>query len=504
MRRPNILLVTADQWRGDSLGVAGHPVVKTPNIDRLAATGTYFTRHYTQCSPCGPSRASLYTGLYQMNHRVVRNGTPLDRRHDTIALAMRRLGYGPTLFGYTDQAADPRTEPADSPWLRTYEGILPGFDVGLRLPEDPVPWLDWLEARGHERPANFWDIYRPVAGPGDRPSTAPPRYGADETETAFLTDAFLDWLGRQGEAPWFAHISYLSPHPPFVVPPPFNEMYDPAGGPPFRRAATADEERRQHALLAYVLDKTGRDFVIGAGEGRAADWSEPEFRILRTIYWGMVSEVDRQIGRLMDALGPDTVIVLTSDHGEMLGDHFMLGKAGYFDQAFHVPLIVADPRRGGRGRRVEAFTEAVDVMPTLLALAGGSPPAELDGGSLVPFLDGATPADWRDAVHWEYDFRDVETGAAQSALHLDLDTCSLAVHRGARFKYVHFAGLKPLLFDLLDDPDELVDRAEEPPYAAIRLASAEKLLVWRARHLERTLTGLMLTPRGVVDARGAR
>ena len=113
--RPNLLLITADQWRGDCLGIAGHPVVRTPNIDRLAVRGTWFARHYGQCSPCGPSRASLYTGLYQMNHRVVCNGTPLDRRHDTIALAMRRLGYRPTLFGYTDQAADPRFEPTDSP-----------------------------------------------------------------------------------------------------------------------------------------------------------------------------------------------------------------------------------------------------------------------------------------------------------------------------------------------------------------------------------------------------
>jgi arylsulfatase A-like enzyme len=513
---PNILLITADEWRGDCAGVAGHPVVKTPNVDRLAAAGTYFARHYAQAAPCGPSRASLYTGLYQMNHRVVRNGTPLDRRHDTIALAARRLGYAPTLFGYTDQAIDPRTVSADSPWLNTYEGILPGFDVALRLPENPAPWLDWLEARGHPRPKNFWDIYLPVTGRSERATNAPPRYDADETETAFLTDMFLDWLAerRDGE-PWFAHVSYLRPHPPFVVPEPYNAMYDSAGGPPFRRALSAAEERRQHPLVGYWHDRTRVDSPFltpipvdpSGSEGRIADWPDEDFRTVRAIYWGMVSEVDRQIGRVLDAVAKapgDTVVVLTSDHGEMLGDHWTLGKFGYFDQSFHVPLIIADPRRAATaGSRVDAFTESVDVMPTLLDLAGGSPPGHLDGRSLVPFLEGVTPDGWRDAVHWEFDFREVVTGAAQQALGLDLDSCSLAVLRDARFKYVHFAGMKPLLFDLADDPDELIDRAGDPAHASVRLDCAEKLLAWRARHLDRTLTGLLLTEGGVVDARSA-
>jgi arylsulfatase A-like enzyme len=184
----------------------------------------------------------------------------------------------------------------------------------------------------------------------------------------------------------------------------------------------------------------------------------------------------------------------------MLGDHFMLGKAGWFEQAFHVPLIVADPRRRGAGR-VDAFTEAVDVMPTVLELAGGAPPPHLDGRSLMPLLAGEMPARWRDAVHFETDFRDAEHGTAQAALGLTLDTCSLAVHRDARFKYVHFAGLPPLLFDLAEDPDELRNVADDPAYAHARLASAEKLLAWRAAHLDRTLTGLLLTPGSVVDGR---
>ncbi len=130
----NFLLITLDQFRGDCLGAAGHPVVKTPHLDRLAREGVRLARHYSQAAPCGPGRASLYTGMYQTNHRVVANGTPLDARFDNVAWAARRAGYLPTLFGYTDQAVDPRetTGPGD-PRLLTYEAVLAG--VAAR------PWL---------------------------------------------------------------------------------------------------------------------------------------------------------------------------------------------------------------------------------------------------------------------------------------------------------------------------------------------------------------------------
>ena len=146
----NVLLITLDQFRGDCLSAAGHPLVRTPNLDRLAASGVRLARHYSQAAPCAPGRASLYTGMYQMNHRVVANGTPLDARFDNVALMARRAGYHPVLFGYTDQAVDPRVANGpDDPRLTTFEGILPGFDMLLDLRLDQVPWLEWLEELGY-------------------------------------------------------------------------------------------------------------------------------------------------------------------------------------------------------------------------------------------------------------------------------------------------------------------------------------------------------------------
>jgi arylsulfatase A-like enzyme len=507
---PNILLITADQWRGDCLGAAGHPVVRTPAIDALAGAGTCFLRHYAQAAPCSPARASLYTGLYQMNHRVLRNGTPLDARHDNLAKALGRVGYRPALFGYTDQAVDPRSTAPDDPRLTTYEEVLPGFTAEVRLPEDNAAWFAWMEGRGHKLPADPWDLFLPPEGRPALPTTEPPRFSQDETETAFLTDAFLDWLpGQPKDAPWCAHISFLRPHPPFVVPEPFNALYDPAAGPAFRRAASPGEEAAQHPYLAYWLERTaGSSFCfIGEKERLVADWPEEAFRNVRATYWGMISEVDRQIGRLVEGIKAagawdDTVIVLTSDHGEMMGDHWTLGKFGYFDQAYHIPLIVRDPRHPeGFGGRVTAFTEAVDVLPTVLEATGAQRAGPADGVSLQPFLRGETPAAWRREAHWEFDFREVASGRPQTALGLELDDCSLAVIRDEHYKYVHFAGLPPLLFDLQQDPDELRNVVEDVNYQAVRVAMAEKLLVWRSRHLERTLTGLSLTPGGPYDAR---
>ena len=224
----------------------------------------------------------------------------------------------------------------------------------------------------------------------------------------------------------------------------------------------------------------------------------------------MISETDAQLGRIWAAVKAagawdDTIVILTSDHAEMMGDHFLLGKGGFFDQSFHIPLIIRDPRRRKtRGTRVERFTEAVDVMPTLLDLLGDTPAAHLDGRSLAPFLDGKTPASWRDAAHWEFDFRSIEKGSAERHFGLKPQQCNLAVIRNEQWKYVHFGGgLPPLLYDLENDPGELRNLADDAAYLSIRLEFAERLLVWRAEHLDQSLALSALTERGVVGSPAA-
>ena len=173
----NLLLITADQWRAECLSILGHPCLRTPHLDGLARRGVLFRRHFSQATPCGPARASLHTGMYALNHRSVTNGTPLDARHSDLAAEARRGGYRPTLFGYTDLSVDPRgRDPAD-PWLRTYEGLYPSFEIGLYLPEDNAAWLAHLARRQGPHPVSGRAVRRPAgrAGPLRRPRTARPR-----------------------------------------------------------------------------------------------------------------------------------------------------------------------------------------------------------------------------------------------------------------------------------------------------------------------------------------
>jgi arylsulfatase A-like enzyme len=484
----NVLFVTADQWRGDCLSCLGHPAVRTPNLDRLAADGVLFARHFAQATPCGPSRASLHTGLYALNHRSITNGTPLDARHKTLASLVRAAGYDPVLFGYTDTSADPRTLQPDSPWLRTYEGVAPGFRVELRLPEAEEPYLEHLAERGYGR-LGFAEVY---GGGFDRPAP----FRSEDSVTAFLADRFLDWLDRQADEPWFAHVSFLKPHPPFVAPEPWYSAVPLAAVPGPVRAATPEAEGALHPWLAAHLAQPvmGQDRRLILGDASLAR--------LRAVYFGLIAEVDHHLGRILERLAgreelDRTLVVFTADHGEMLGDHWMLGKSGFFPQAFHVPLVIRQPQ-GARGARITQLTEHVDLMPTILGALGLGVPRQADGASLSDFLTGSAPASWRTAVHWEHDFRDLVAAAYERALGLASDACSLAVRFDGQRGYVHFAGLPPLCF--LDDPDWRRDRAADPAAAGDVLALAQGMLTWRLRAAERRLTGCILTAGGVVGA----
>jgi len=473
--------------------------VKTPHIDALAAQGVTFLNHYANAAPCSPARACLYTGLYQQTNRVVRNGTPHAHRFDNVALAARRAGYTPVQFGYTDQSADPTIVPPGDPRLLTYEGVLPGFDVRVKLPEDDRPWLSWLRSKGVDL-SDREVAHRPV-GATARISNAPPAYSADQTQTAFLTDEFIRWLGEQ-DGKWFAHLSFLRPHPPFIVPAPYNTMYNPAEVGEFRRAASPEQDAEVHPLIALAHASTGLEHFVMAASGPVVDLAEAEFRQLKATYFGMISEVDAQLGRVFEAIRladqwNDTLVIFTSDHAELMGDHFLLGKGGYHDQSQHTPLVIYHPRDCLRGKTVDAFTEAVDIFPTLIEAMDVEPTHVPDGSSLLPWLTGR-PERWRDAAHWEFDFRDVSGQSAERALGIDSIGLNMAAIRTAKWKYVHFAALPPLLFDLEADPANLVNLAEEPGYEGARLRMAEKLLGWRARHLDQTLALKELTPQGVV------
>ena len=512
-QRPNMLFICAEQWRADCISALGHPNVKTPNLDALAADGVLFRKHFGQCTPCGPSRTSLLTGLYLMNHRSGRNGTPLDARHTNVALEARKAGYEPALFGYTDTSLDPRGRHPNDPALTGYDkGVMPGFVTPLHLPDDMGPWIADLVAKGYDLPGGRDDAFRPKT-PFDKPEdlgfrAIPSVFAAEHSETAFLADNFLEWLAVRREKPWFAHFVFYRPHPPLIAPEPYNRAVHPTDVAFPVRAGSVEAEKGQHPLLAYELDRLSRP---GAYDEHSpldpVSAGDLEIRQMRAAYYGLIAEVDHHLGRVIDHLKATgeyerTLIIVTSDHAEMLGQHHVWGKEIYFDQAFRLPLVIRDPRADAdatRGTTVEAFTEAVDVTPTILDWLGLPVPRSCDGRSLVPLVRGETPPDWRNEVFFEHDFRTVMTQKAETALGITSDECSYAVIRDERYKYVHFAALPPLLFDMVADPHEMNNLADRPDMAATVLEYAQQMLSWRLTHADRTLTNMQLTEDGVVS-----
>ena len=179
---------------------------------------------------------------------------------------------------------------------------------------------------------------------------------------------------------------------------------------------------------------------------------------VRATYYGLMTEVDQHLGKIIKYLKESgqydsTLIVFTSDHGEHLGDHYLFGKLGYFDQGYHIPLIVMDPEISGKnkGLQLEVFTEAIDVMPTILDWLDAEIPEECDGSSLLPLMNGTIPDNWRTEAHWEYDFRLIGTfqPLIKQKFGLSPDQCSLCVIRDDHFKYVHMVALPPLLLSLI-------------------------------------------------------
>ncbi|MFT6433089.1 MAG: arylsulfatase A-like enzyme [Candidatus Azotimanducaceae bacterium] len=508
--KKNVLFITADQWRGECLSSLGHKV-KTPNLDQLASEGVQYTQHFANAVPCGPSRASLHTGMYLQNHRSGTNGTPLDARHTNWAKEVRAKRYDPVLFGYTDTANDPRMfDPAD-PILASYEGPLPGINPIGMMGTYPDAWADWLREKNYDIPEPNYKLYTTRTGREYEDGAAHPAplaIPAEHHDTWFMTDQVIDYIDdfqtAQSEDSFCIHLSLLRPHPPWIAPAPYNSMYPPESLNDFIRAENSDVESEQHPFLAHYLNHPYY----------SAPANQKKLLRLKSSYFGLMSEVDANLGRLFEhlkqnGLWENTMIIFTSDHGEQMGDHWLLAKLGYFDQSFHIPLIIRDPSEKAdktRGSKKDRFTENIDIMPTLLDWLGIEIPVQCDGMSLIPSIrTGEFPKNWRNEVHWEYDFRNIPTGEAlEEELQLTPHQCTLNVIRDNKYKYVHFTGLPPLFFDLGNDPSELKNLANHPDYLSKVLEYAQKMLSWRMNHDEQTLTHLALTDEGIVSRSSQR
>lgn len=459
--RPNILLLVADQHRGDCLGIEDHPVLQTPHLDFIGGTGAHFRRAYSESPTCIPARRTLISGQAPAVHGMVGmlGGVAWDPPH-TLPGELTRAGYQTELIGKLHL----------HPPRKRY-----GFEHVQRADStrgsnnDYVRWLDG------ELPKDRWAMAHGATPNGwiGRPSHLP----ETSTHSFWCVSRAIEFLEtRDSEAPFFLNVSFIDPHPPFT-PPQF--YYD--------RYVTKVLPTPVIGDWAPAFERVTRGIDPEAMLNRRARLDPEAMQYCRAAYYGLVNHVDTQVGRLIQYLRDSrllesTVILYTADHGEMLGDHHMFSKARPFEPSARVPFLFRAPRSLGLpGGVVSQPVGLQDVMPTLLEAAGVSVPASVTGRSVLPLLHQAAgvtgaPSEWRQVLHGEHSKRYFE----EESMHFLVD---------GRTKYVWYSQTgQELLFDLERDPHELHNLLLE--------ASAEaRVAPWRRRLVQ----ALRDRPEGFVD-----
>ncbi|MEZ4869043.1 MAG: sulfatase-like hydrolase/transferase [Caldilineaceae bacterium] len=491
----NILFIMCDQLRWDYLSCYGHPHLQTPNIDWLAHNGVRFDRSYIQAPVCGPSRACIYTGRYQSTLGVRHNGYPIRIDELTLGDYLQAAGMHTAVVGKTDLHVHPEAaqrlgiDLAAPEQTRLRSGGFEPFalDDGnhptklLRRRGQPVRYNDYLREVGYTG-ENPWHQYanstvdeagNVLDGWYNRNAKYPANIAEAHSETAYTTDRALDFMQQAGAEPWCLHLGYIKPHWPYVAPAPYHKRYTPSQILPANRTV-AEREQPHHPVYAGFLR-------YSQGEGFARE--EMRETVIPT-YMGLVKQIDDHLGRLLtwmreQGLLAKTMIIFTSDHGDYLGDHWLVDKYWFHEEVSRVPLLIYDPSSaadGTRGTVCTELVEAIDLLPTCVDFAGGSPdPQRLEGRSLLPWLRGPRPATWRDFVICEEDYSPL---TVRHHLNLSIDEARATMLRTQRWKYILHERFRPELYDLEHDPQERRDLGDDPAYAAVRSELHEALFRW--------------------------
>jgi arylsulfatase len=420
----------------------GNPHVHTPNLDRLVAEGTAFSHAYCQAPICTPSRASFLTGQYASTVHGCMNGN--DRWAEAAPLVTKLLadaGYDCGLSGKLHLAgAQGRIEPRPvDDGYRVFHWSHQPRDVW----SEGHAYADWIRAQG----LNLRELY-------EHPETISPSLH----HTTWCTDRAIDFMEEERAGPWLMSVNVFDPHAPFDPPRSFLDRYDPAQmpGPLFRESDLAAQ-----AKLSGVdfQNKARRPETFGAKEIQAA-------------YYAMIELIDENVGRMLDTLErtgqrQNTVVIFTSDHGEMLGDHGLLLKGcRFYEGLVRVPLIFSWPGHMTGGMISDALVELTDIAPTLLEVCGLPVPERMQGRSLLPILSGESdPHLHRDFVRCEY-YRALNPDVPGRD---DFEGTYATMIRDNHFKLVVYHGHDVgELFDLQTDPGEFQNLWDDPVYAGAR------------------------------------
>ena len=443
--KPNILLITADHLRYDTLGCNGNPVIQTPGIDELSAASTRFDHYYVQNPVCQPSRASLLTGRYPRHHGVRWNGSRLSENEITMTEFFKRHGYATACIGKHHVEQKRFRESLDHMEAHAIRRNWEERADGDYTVHAPNPFEQYVRDRGYEYRTGYAlpDFRRKL---GAVPSDLPEDCHLD----AYVGMRCVEYLNHVPDSkPFLLWMGFYGPHHPYVPSGRFARMYAPGQMPGFALAEDdLDRKPPEYRVYCSLENHKYRGF---------AQASEQTYREMKAAYYGMVSQLDAQVGVVLDllarrGLADNTIVVFTSDHGEFLGDHGIPAKAPFLlDCMLHVPCFIRVPGRTS-GTRTDEFVEEIDVFPTLAALAGCAHPEWTQGRNLAALANGGgIPADSRrDAVYAEA-----------------VDKKSI---RTRRWKYIHYPGRHDgELYRVDEDPDELHNCYQDEPRVVERL-----------------------------------
>ncbi|MGI9433434.1 MAG: sulfatase-like hydrolase/transferase [Geminicoccaceae bacterium] len=503
-RAKNILFIMFDQLRFEYLSCAGHPSLETPNIDGLAARGVRFSNAYVQSPVCGASRMCFYTGRYVHSHGAAWNGFPLKVGEMTLGDHLRPLGMDCWLVGKTHMRADAagmarlglspdsvigaRVAECGFDVFERDDGMRPEGPDGFYDPEGALAYNEYLQSKCYQSDNPWHDFANSgvddteiASGWFMKNADKPANIQEEDSETPYLTRRGMAFMEQAGDKPWLCHLSYIKPHWPYIVPAPYHAMYGHNQIVP----AVRDDKEKDNPHPVY------EQFMANA-IGQAFSRDEVRNKVVPA-YMGLVKQCDDQMGMLFRWLEEtgrmdDTMIVLTSDHGDYLGDHWLGEKDLFHAPSVKVPLIIYDPSSDAdatRGTVCDSLVESIDLAATFVEVAGGDVPDHIvEGRSLLPFLYRQSPRDWREFVISEYNYSLMPMCAK---LGLEPKQAVLYMIADDRWKLIHAEGFDcPMLFDLENDPNEFEDLGSGPVHEDVRQAMYEKLFRWSRRHAQRT------------------
>ncbi len=384
MPQPNLLFLFTDEQRADTMAAYGNPRIQTPNLDRLAAESVLFERAYVTQPVCTPSRATLLTGLYPHTCGCTANNIPLRPETPCLPELLRAGDYATAYYGKWHLGDELFAQHGFEDWRSIEDMYNAHFSAG-RDRQKRSDYCHWLLSRGLE-PAKGRTFGRGQAA----------RLPEEFSKPAYLAQEAGRFIRENRDRPFVLFVNFLEPHMPFFGP--RDDQYDPADvllPENFDALPTEDQP---------LLARLSRRIVRENGHSGLPLKAEADWRRLIANYWGLCSEVDAHVGEILSALedcglADDTIVVYTSDHGDMMGSHHLLAKCLMFEEAVRVPLMVRLPGTGGR--RVSAPVSQVDLVPTLLDLMGQPAAEGLDGYSLRPLVEGTgAPAEEDVFIEW--------------------------------------------------------------------------------------------------------